>query len=174
MKNDYFHNNAEYSFDDYYEDIDSFDLGEPIDNEQGVSRLPALDLRDIQYTEAIAIYNKLYEKKTKSNITLRKCYFWCSFVLLFLLIGAMTAISIVLCFKVENVITIGAGMVSTIAALVVSCLVLPRIIGEYLFPKNEDRYMRDIMYRMREADEHRRDQELLEDKKNKHNDNIEG
>ncbi len=144
--------------EDFSEYINDIELGylnnrKPISSEKAIN---PLDDRDRTYTELIEAYKDFYEEKSKANIELRKRFFDCSFALLFILVIGMIAVSVVLCIMVENVIAVGAGIVASISASVTSMLLLPRIIGDYLFPKNEDAALTNLMYQMRLADEGRR------------------
>ncbi|MDE6473615.1 MAG: hypothetical protein K2L70_00750 [Clostridia bacterium] len=148
-------NNQELQFNNLLNDIVDINV-EPTASEDGVT---PIDDRDKEYTKLIRAYGYFYSEKNKINIELRKKFFRYSFALLAMLILGMIVVAVVICFKVQNAVAIAAGIVSSIAALATSLLILPRIIGEYLFPKNEDEYIRDMICEMRNADEHRRDSE---------------
>lgn len=148
----------------YVKDVDAY---EPMRSEENIDPSDkSLNDRDVKYTEIMDEYKKFYKKKSDSNILLREKFFSCSFALLFILVIGMIVVSVILCFAVENVITIGVGMVSTIAASVTSILLLPRIIGEYLFPKDEDEHITNLIKDMRINDEHRRDNKNHRDENN--------
>lgn len=123
------------------------------DNE---ARNPLAD-RDKAYTNMIRSYTQYYSLKNDINLKLRKKFFCFAFSLLSFLIVGMIAVAIIVSILVENAIVIGVGIVSSVSASATSFMVLPRIIGLYLFPNDEDKYISDMICQMRIADEHRFD-----------------
>ena len=142
--------------DDIIKFIDSFDFSKakPVKHEMAFRESP-LEMRDHEYTGLVQSYGEYYSKKNKINIILRILYFSFSFGLLFLIICGMIAVSVLICIFVKNNIAIGAGIVTSIGGAVTAILVLPKIIGRYLFPLDEDKYIRDMICKMRNYDEHR-------------------
>ena len=78
-----------------------------------------------------------YKTKNATNISLRKKYFNCSFALIFILVFGFIGTTIMVCLCVEDNLAIIISLVSSIGGLVPSVLILPRIIGRYIFPNDE-------------------------------------
>lgn len=115
-----------------------------------------LDGRDRFYTDIVQSYVEFYHKKSSDNLGLRKWFFRYSFILLFSLIVGLILVITLLCVFCHDIVAVIIGIVSSFAGTVTSVLVLPKIIGMYLFPQNEDKYICKLLYRMRTADEYRR------------------
>lgn len=114
-----------------------------------------LDGRDRFYTAIVHSYVDYYQKKSKNNLTLRNLFFWFSFGLLLCVIAGMILSVVFLCKSCDDMIAMAVGIVASFAGTVASILILPKIIGKYLFPPNEDKHMRELLYHMRTADEYR-------------------
>ncbi|MCH5158649.1 MAG: hypothetical protein J1F33_05580 [Clostridiales bacterium] len=144
-------------YDMFLSFLDDIESQHSLEETETEDRISTLDDRDKKYSDLLENYNQYYIEKSKSNIGLRKCFFWFSFGLLSVMILGMIATAILLCVFVQNYIAVGVGIVSSLGASVTSILILPRIIGNYLFPSDEDKHIRDVIYKMRDADEHRFD-----------------
>lgn len=100
----------------------------------------------------VGAYKKYYEDKNDTNISLRKKYFNCSFALIFILVFGFIGTTILVCLFVKDNLTIIISLVSSIGGLVPSVLVLPRIIGKYIFPENEYDGTKDAIDVMKNSD----------------------
>ena len=101
------------------------------------------------YYDALAdlrnLVNNYYKVKNATNIALRKKYFNCSFALIFILVFSFIGTTIMVCLFIKDSLATIISLVGSIGGLVPSVLILPRIIGEYLFPHNEYDPARDAI-----------------------------
>ncbi len=141
------------SFDELYEEVEDVT---PINNENAAKMNRPLDKRDEVYTQLVGAYKDYYKDKSKVNIELRKCFLWLSFSLLFVLVGGCVAIGIIGCYSLNGVIAILVPIVTSVASITTSVLVLPRIIGKYLFPPEEDKEIKDLIKGFKDSDDSRR------------------
>lgn len=100
--------------------------------------LHAISERNITYGKYLSDYCFNFNKKAKSQRRLRRCFFWITMSLLtVIVIGGIIGIGVI--FAKGN---IGAGevasVISAIVGMITAFLVLPKIIGDNLFPKKED------------------------------------
>lgn len=133
-------------------------------------QIGALLSRDKSYTAVVDTYVDYYGRKSESNLSLRKWFFRLSFILLFLLIAAMITTTVLLGLYSNDAATVITGVVASFAGTVSAILILPKIIGNYLFPHDEDKYIRKLIYNMRMADEFRRRNEMKNKDELKNND----
>lgn len=141
-------------FSQFWNEIDILNEDDPIDSEDE-AKVGGVESRDIEYTKLVHAYCEYYSLKSNTNIGLRKKYFWFSFWLLTVLIAGCIGISVIICIFVKDMIAILASILAAIAGIVSSILVLPRIIGEYLFPHNEDDAIKELIFHFKKSDDER-------------------
>lgn len=105
-----------------------------------------------------SLYNQYYNQKNKTNISLRKKYFNCSFALLFILVFGFIGITIMVCLCVDDNLSIIVSLVSSIGGLVPSVLVLPKTIGDYIFNTNEYDGAKDAIESAKKSDKNKKDE----------------
>ncbi len=140
-------------FDDFFDDVDEINY-QPILSEEEASN--PLDVRDKSYTDLVDSYTQYYKSKSEVNISLRKSFLYFSFILLTVLILACIGLSVLVCFLVENVVASMVTIISGLASIATSILILPRIIGKYLFPEDEDSAIKDLILHFKDTDDLRR------------------
>ncbi|MBQ7340267.1 MAG: hypothetical protein IJW43_05395 [Clostridia bacterium] len=138
--------------------MDNFNLNDEIEDVAQVkseedAKLSTLDKRDESYTKLINAYKDYYIDKSKVNIILRKCFLWLSFGLLFALIIGCILISVFGCIYLNGVFGALVSVISSIASITTSTLVLPRIIASYLFPNNEDKEIKELILFFKDSDD---------------------
>lgn len=139
-------------FNELYEEVDDVT---PINNEYTAKINEPLDERDKAYTKLVEAYQKYYTKKSEANLGLRPLFMKLSFILLFVLVGACISVGVVGFFILDDALAVLVSIVSSIASITTSVLVLPKIIAEYLFPKNEDKYLKEIIKIFKDSDDSR-------------------
>lgn len=141
---------------------------EPVSNPRPAATESDLALeREKAYTDMVAAYVKHYITKSKSNQTMKKWFFALVFFMLFALIAGVCVCMIFLFSCTEDSTTKLAGIISSVVGIVSSIVVLPTIMATYLFPKNEDEYIRDMIIHMRESDSKDRREENTDKKEDK-------
>ncbi len=120
--------------------------------------------RDRLYTSLLSKYIEQNESKTNDNRCLKKCFFLAIIVTMGIIVSGTAVVFIIMAAKGTESVVSGILAVGGTGSLVSAIIVLPRIIAEYLFPKNEEQHMLDIVQRMqsndtkmREAHDRRRD-----------------
>lgn len=136
-------------FDDYYLEVTQ----ESQVKSEEEARLSAVQKREESYTALIDAYSDYYKKKSYANITLRKCFLRLSFLLLFVLIGGCISIGILGCIYLEEMFAELISIISSIAGISTTIIVLPRIIGKYLFPPKEDEAIKDLIIHFKDSDD---------------------
>lgn len=101
------------------------------------------------------LYKDYYKAKNTTNISLRKKYFNCSFALIFILVFGFIGTTIMVCLCVKNELATVVSLVSSIGGLVPSVLILPRIIGKYIFPENEYDPGKDVVESSKKANKNK-------------------
>lgn len=102
-----------------------------------------------KYSAIIGVYKEQLEKRSKQNLALKVAFFVISFSCL--------VASIVLCFIIVISVlqspTFNAevlvAILGSLATFITSMLLLPKIIGKYLYPNNEDEKMLEFIKAMR-------------------------
>ena len=123
--------------------------------------------RDNAYADLVVAYKDHYINKATSNQILKKWFFGLTFGILFLLIVGIIVFTIFLLKSNQGEDTALVGIVSAIIGLISSIIILPSIMARYLFPKNEDEYIKDMIVHMRDADEHINTEEDAKEKDQK-------
>lgn len=140
--------------------MDNFNFNDEIEDVAQVkseedAKLSALDRRDESYTNLINAYKNYYTNKSNANIVLRNCFLWLSFSLLFILIVGCVLIGVFGCIYLGSLLATLVSVISCIASITTSILVLPRIIASYLFPDNEDKEIKDLILYFKDSDDSR-------------------
>ncbi len=108
--------------------------------------------RDRLYTKLLSKYIDQSESKAADNRFLKKCFFWAIVSILGAIVIGIAVVFIIMAAKGAESVVNGILAVGGTGSLVSAILVLPKIIAEYLFPKNEEQYMLDIVQRMQNND----------------------
>ena len=109
-------------------------------------------IRDKEYTELLHSYIAQHAKKSKKNGKY-KFVFFCCVMLVFFGVVILSVVSIVFLARREEASFSDIGIVLGAAASCVSAIiVLPRIIAEHLFPKDEDSNMINLIQTMQQND----------------------
>lgn len=106
--------------------------------------LTAILERNVTYGRYLKDYCSNFNKKSKSQRRLRRCFFWITMGLLSLIVvGSIVGVGSIFIRG-----SIGAGeiasVISAIVGMITAFLVLPKIIGDNLFPKQEDDKSADL------------------------------
>lgn len=137
--------------DELFYDFD--DLAELYDSIESEDRASIGPDRNQLYNDFIKDHKQYYEDKSELNLKLRKRFFDCSFALLFMLLICLIGSLVLVCVLVKEPATIIVGLITAIGGVVSSVLVLPKIIGKYLFPTDEDKGIRDLVYHFKDSDD---------------------
>jgi len=103
------------------------------------------DRQNEQFTQIVAAYKEYYRKKSNSNLTYKKIFFFAILSMLALIILGFVAAGIILAARgaawKDALPLLGGGT----AALLTSLIVLPQIIATHLFPLQEDQVIVDLI-----------------------------
>ncbi len=77
-------------------------------------------------------------------------------MILYILILGCTAISIIGCFFIDDLVSMIISILSNIVSITISILMLPKIIAKYLFPSDEDKHIKDLITYFKDSDDLRR------------------
>ncbi len=108
------------------------------------SDLHAILNRNLIYGVYLSNYCTNFNKKSKSKRRLGRCFFWITMILLaIIVIGGVVGIGLIF---IRGDIGGGevASIISAIVGMITAFLVLPKIIGDNLFPKNDDDKSADL------------------------------
>jgi hypothetical protein len=106
--------------------------------------LHAILNRNLIYGVYLSNYCTNFNKKSKSKRRLGRCFFWITMILLaIIVIGGVVGIGLIF---IRGDIGGGevASIISAIVGMITAFLVLPKIIGDNLFPKNDDDKSADL------------------------------
>lgn len=137
-----------FDWEDFFDDIG--DDSESIISEKEAASPKAQ--RDREYTQLVHAYTEHYSKKSETNRLLKVIFFGFTLLLLGLLVLGCVAVAIVVCIFVNDQVAVLTTLVSSILGAVSSILILPTIICNYLFPKDEDKYIRDLIKHFKDTD----------------------
>lgn len=137
------------------------------------SDLHAILNRNLIYGVYLSNYCTNFNKKSKSKRRLGRCFFWITMILLaIIVIGGVVGIGLIF---IRGDIGGGevASIISAIVGMITAFLVLPKIIGDNLFPKNDDDKSADLFELVINKDFELR-QFYQQDKIREHEDSIFG
>ena len=107
------------------------------------------DKQNEQFTQIVAAYREYYQKKSSSNLTYKKIFFFAILAMLGIIVLAFTATGIVLTLRgaawQDTLPILGGGL----ATLLTSLIILPQIIATHLFPVGEDQTLIDLIAALR-------------------------
>lgn len=110
------------------------------------------DKRDKLYTDMLKKCIIKYDAKTNVNAVYKNIFFYVTIVLL----CVMILIPLLLLFTIARKETSSAAdiavVIGSVAGIVSSIMVLPKIIAEHLFPANEDVHINDLVKSLQEND----------------------
>ena len=102
---------------------------------------------DAEFQKYLENFNETVKKNEEQKFKLKKYFFYCVMIILFLVIIFPYILVFVFHEKVTDVTVITMGISST-AEVVSSIIVLPKIIAKYLFNKKEEDNKRQIISNM--------------------------
>lgn len=102
---------------------------------------------DAEFQKYLENFNEIVKQNEEQKFKLKKYFFYCVMIILFLVIIFPYILVFVFHEKVTDVTVITMGISST-AEVVSSIIVLPKIIAKYLFNKKEEDNKRQIIYNM--------------------------
>ena len=114
-----------------------------------------------EYDSILKNYSKHVEKTLKEKTTMKKCFFWLSFIIM-----SLSVISILICSSYmlyhihSGKIDIGNYILPAISSLIsflTVFIIIPKIIAKYLFNSKEDSAMRGIIADIQKYDKYIRD-----------------
>lgn len=110
--------------------------------------------RDKQYTSLLKHYVTTTEKRNESKETYKWCYFKIIIGLLILLNTSIFATIIVVLIKCtgEQLVSFVPVFIASFTAFASSVIAIPLAITKYLFSKEEDKFMTDIISHTQEHD----------------------
>lgn len=114
----------------------------------------ALKDRDYKNSQLFQSYIDYYNKKSKTNLFLKKAFFWFFMIFMSVIIVAIPVGIIVLASigKLNNS-TIITAFTSSVISMVTAIIVIPKIIAQYLFSLKEDEVISSLVLKIQENDE---------------------
>lgn len=114
-------------------------------------------VRDTLYSELLKKYIQIYDK----NNSQKRIYKIIFFIVVIIAFGAIITTSIVAMFMIMNMDKSTAQIVATaiasLGSMLSALIVLPKIIAEHLFPKDEETHILDMVKNMQMNDSNIRD-----------------
>ena len=113
--------------------------------------------RDRVYTKLLEKYIDRYNEKSRDNRAYKRRFFNCVMLVFGLVIvlsmAAILLLALKRAFQPADIATVAGAVAGSISAIII----LPRIIAEHLFPKDEDQNMISLIQKMQENDSEIRD-----------------
>ena len=117
--------------------------------EETQGKTTEMDKQNEQFTQIVTTYREYYQKKSSSNLTYKKIFFYAILAMLGTIVLAFVATGIVLTLRgaawQDTLPILGGGLVT----LLTSLIILPQIIATHLFPVGEDQTLIDLIAALR-------------------------
>jgi hypothetical protein len=117
--------------------------------------------RDKAYTALLGDYILQYKEKSKGNKWYKRVFFVCVMAVFACVVVIPIVLATVLVIRKSVSLPALGVAIGTIASSISALVILPRIIAEHLFPKNEDQNMIALVQKMQENDSRIRDAFLV-------------
>lgn len=112
---------------------------------------------DEQFKQFLSDFVSNQNEKDNQKRKLKESFFWFIMVCFsILIVSPIGVLGLIIWGKLSDVSAVGA-IVSILIELVSAILVLPKIIAEYLFDKEEDKNMMDLIKNMQDYNEKKHD-----------------
>ena len=113
--------------------------------EESQGKATEADKQNEQFTQIVTAYREYYQKKSSSNLTYKKIFFFAILAMLGVIVLAFVAAGIFLALRgaawQDTLPILGGG----VATLLTSLIILPQIIATHLFPVGEDQTLIDLI-----------------------------
>lgn len=115
----------------------------------------SLNLRNRQLTSILVNFNDYYFKNSNQNLKLKKRMFkWFMFFLLAIIVLIPVCLITLTALKLISGTVMIVTYISSAASLVTSIIVIPGVIAEYLFSRDEDKVVAKLIKNIQVSDEH--------------------
>ncbi len=111
------------------------------------NRRRATNERDTLFNEFLKAYTYDFKNKSTQKITLKKCFFILIMIIFFIIL-LIPVFEIIFFSSHNNIASFIVSIIGSFIELFTAFLVLPKIIAEYLFNKEEDNNMVTIIEKM--------------------------
>lgn len=128
------------------------DLLESSEKNSAEDNDPQYTRRNKLYSDLLELYIEEYENKSKWKKGYKLAFFVVVMFCFFGIIGASLYAIIIVAQKDDPSLYDLGTIIGSVAGIISSLVVLPKIIAEHLFPTDEDRNMNDILKSMQEND----------------------
>jgi hypothetical protein len=117
--------------------------------------------RDKANADFIEGYSEHFKEKSEQNRTLKNWFFGLTFGLIFAMIIVLATVSIILVAHGISDFSQSSIIISSLASTLTTIILLPWIIGSYLFPKKEDDELLKYMVNMKKEDLHQMENDMF-------------
>lgn len=110
---------------------------------------PGYAVRNDMYSALLEMYVHKYDKKEKGKRIYKLVFFVVIMLIFVAVIGLCSFVAVYTIIKNEGITVADAGaLIGSVAGIISTIIIIPKIIAEYLFPLNEESNMIDLVKSM--------------------------